>query len=292
MTGTPIILYDSKILVEFEGSWLELDAITELSGDTQITLQGPSRKSLFGHSPELLSARQKNTTSLTITTYITKNFPESIFFRMAGFSEQYQGRLVLQYPEPVGRVQPKANIYIRNPLNGTILLKDCFVQGLDIPFQKDKVGQLTITLASTDIIPIGNSVIPISNIPKQGQHMLPSPVIQHLGSYQLSTMGQSQTFQREVVELKNSANCFNITTLVTTGSKLLSQSNLGITMQEYVTKSRLDMADAFQSSLEIQQSGLIIRQQQGTAVKRLSLQTVPTIFWDYRATGAIEILGP
>ncbi|AZV02013.1 hypothetical protein [Aeromonas phage Akh-2] len=66
-------------------------------------MSGPSRKSIFGYSPDILSARQVASTSITITSYITKGFPESVFFRMAGFKEIFPRRLTLTYPEPIGR---------------------------------------------------------------------------------------------------------------------------------------------------------------------------------------------
>lgn len=290
MTKNPLMLYDSKVALEFEGQWLLLDAITEISGDTQITLSGPSRKSLFGYSPEILQARQATSTSVTITSYITKGFPESVFFRMAGFKQILPRRVTITYPEPIGQPQPLGNIYIESS-SGSFVLTDCQVEGIDLPFQLDKVGQFTVSLQAKRIDPVDTSIIPVG-IKTQGKHMLPGPVESRISGYVQSQIGQSVTFQRQMNQLNNVLNCFNVGQLLGSGSMLLSDSNLGASIQEYVTKDRLLMPDSVHADFEISQSGLIVKQADGIATKRLQLQQVHSLYWDFKAHDTIEIIGP
>lgn len=290
MTKNPLLLYDQKVALEFEGQWLLLDAITEIQGDTQITLSGPSRKTIFGYSPDILTARQATSTSVTITSYITKGFPEAVFFRMAGFKEIFPRRLSLTYPEPIGRVQPTGNIYIESP-SGSFVLTECQVDSIDMPFQLDKVGQFTVTMQVKRIDPVDTNIIPVG-IKTQGAHMLPGPVNSRISGYTQSQIGQSVTFQRTLNVLNNSASCFNVNELISSGTALWSDSNLGAAIQEYVTKERLLLPDSIHTDLEISQSGLVVKQAQGNATKRLSLQAVHTMYWDFKAHDTIEIIGP
>lgn len=291
MNISPLILYDSKIFLEFEGNWLQLDAITEIQGDTSITLQGPTRKTLFGYQPDIVKPRQHSSIQLTITSYITKGFPEKVFFRMAGFTQQSSRTVVLSYPEQLGGIQPKATIYVQNP-HGSFCLKDCVVEGIDIPLQLDKVGQFTVTLQAKELMIIDKS-IPISpyNTKKQGTHMLPQEVNARISGYTMQQVGQSCTFQR-VLNTLNSVNCFNQDTLIGQGHTLLSDSNLGASIQEYLTEQRLDLPYSFEGDLVLEQQGLHIRQVRGIATRRTSIQTVHNMYWDFRATDTIEITGP
>ncbi len=290
MTRNPLTLYDSKIVLYFEGQWLLLDAVTELTGDTSIRLQGPERKTLFGYSPPLLTAREHSEFSLTITTYITKGFNESVFFRMAGFHEYSKSRLMLQYPEKLGDQQPEATIYIMNS-SGQFCLTGCSVESIDIPFQLDKVGQLTVTLTARSLTTQNPAAIENIPIVVQGKHLLPAPVFTTLSGYEASQIGQSITFQRQYSKLSG-ANCFNTTEVISSGARIKGESNLGAVIQEYVTKERLGMQDSMFTDLEISQSGMRVRQTGGVATKRLNIQSVHTLYWDFRATDTIEIIGP
>lgn len=289
MTKNPLMLYDAKIALEFEGQWLLLNAITEIQGDTSVVLQGASRKTLFGYAPDLLHARQHGSISVTVTQYITKGFPEEVFFRMAGFRQQSNRNLILTYPEKLGTVQSPATMFVESA-QGSFCLTNCVVEGIDVPFAKDKVGQFTVTLQAARVDIVDTVVIP-TTIRTQGQHMLPQPVYSQLSGYQQSQVGQTATFQRTITTL-DQANCFNTDEIVSQGHRLLSDSNLGISIQEYVTKERLLLPYSFETGAEVSQQGLSIRQVSGIATKRVSLQSVHSMYWDFKATDTIEIIGP
>lgn len=290
MTRNPLILYDAKIALYFEGQWLLLDAVTELTGDTSIRLQGPNRKTLFGYAPPQLQAREYSSFSITLTTYITKGFRESVFFRMAGFHEYEPRRLVLSYPEKLGELQKEATMYISSPA-GQFCLTGCIVDSIDLPFQLDKVGQITINMQAKTLEQQDLQVIRNIEMQPQGQHMLPGPVVTQLSGYEASQIGQSVTFQRAYTELSQ-VNCFNTDVIVPTGARIISDSNLGGVIQEYVTRERLDMQDSVYTDFQVSQSGLRVRQVNGLATKRLNIQSVNTLYWDFRATDTIEIMGP
>lgn len=290
MTRNPLILYDAKIALYFEGQWLLLDAVTELTGDTSIRLQGPSRKTLFGYSPPQMQAREHSSFQVTLTTYITKGFREAVFFRMAGFQEFEPRRLTLMYPEKLGELQKEATMYISSPA-GQFCLTGCIVDSIDLPFQLDKVGQITINMQAKTLEQQDLQVIRNIEMQPQGQHMLPGPVVTQLSGYEASQIGQSVTFQRAYTELSQ-VNCFNTDVIVPTGARITSDSNLGGVVQEYVTRERLDMQDSVYTDFEVSQSGLKVRQVNGLASKRLNIQTVNTLYWDFRATDTIEITGP
>lgn len=290
MTRNPLILYDSKIALYFEGQWLLLDAVTELSGDTSIRQQGPSRKTIFGYSPPQLQAREYSSFSITLTTYITKGFRESVFFRMAGFHEFEPRRLLLSYPEKLGDPQREATIYVVSP-SGQFCLTGCQVESIDLPFQLDKVGQITVTMSAKTLSQQDGQVLSEVLLKPQGQHMLPGPVFTYMSGYEASQVGQSITFQRQYTQLSQ-VNCFNTGIVVPQGAKIMGESNLGGVVQEYVTKERLSMQDSMYTDLEILQSGLRLRQVGGLATKRLNIQSVHTLYWDFRATDTIEITGP
>ncbi|AZV02011.1 hypothetical protein [Aeromonas phage Akh-2] len=55
------------------------------------------------------------------------------------------------------------------------------------------------------------------------------------------------------------ANCFNVDQVIQSGTVLLSDSSLGASIQEYVTKERLLMPHSTHTDLEISQSGLIVK---------------------------------
>lgn len=290
MTRNPLILYDSKIALSFEGQWLLLDAVTELSGDTSIRQQGPNRKTLFGYAPPQLQAREYSSFSITLTTYITKGFRESVFFRMAGFHEFEPRRLVLSYPEKLGDSQKEATMYVVSA-SGQFCLTGCQVESIDLPFQLDKVGQIAITLSAKTLQQQDTSVLSGATLEAQGQHMLPSAVVTQLSGYEASQVGQSVTFQRQYTQLSQ-VNCFNTDVIVHQDARIVGESNFGGVIQEYVTKDRLDMQDSMYTDFEVSQSGLLVRQVNGLATKRLNIQSVNTIYWDFRATDTIEIIGP
>lgn len=290
MTRNPLILYDAKIALYFEGQWLLLDAVTELSGDTSIRQQGPNRKTIFGYSPPQLQAREYSSFSITLTTYITKGFRESVFFRMAGFHEYEPRRLVLSYPEKLGDQQKEATIYVISPA-GQYCLTGCQVESIDLPFQLDKVGQTTITLSARTLQQQDSSLLSGVSLDTQGDHMLPGPVVTQLSGYEASQVGQSVTFQRQYTQLSQ-VNCFNTDVIVPQGAKIVGESNFGGVIQEYVTKDRLEMQDSMYTDFEVSQSGLLVRQVSGLATKRLNIQSVNTLYWDFRATDTIEIIGP
>lgn len=291
MTKNPLILYDSKIFLEFEGSWLQLDAITEIQGDTSIALQGPTRKTLFGYKPDLVKPRQHNAIQLTISSYITKGFPEKVFFRMAGFNEQSQHTVVLGYPEVLGNKQPLANMYIQSSF-GQFSIQDCAVESIDIPLSLDKVGQFTVSLRAKEMVLVDKS-IPVfaTDIPTQGAHMKPAPVIARLSGYEMSQIGQSCTFQR-TLNILSSANCFNQNSVIREGHMLMSDSNLGASIQEYLTEDRLKLPYSLEGGFFLEQQGLKIHQVHGLITRRTSIQTVHNVYWDFRATDTIEITGP
>lgn len=290
MTRTPLILYDSQIALNFEGKWLLLDAVTELSADTSIRQQGPNRKTIFGYSPPQLQAREYSTFSVTITSYITKGFKESVFFRMAGFHEFEPRRLLLSYPEPLGGPQKEGTLYVVSS-DGQFCLTGCQVESIDLPFQLDKVGQFTVTLSAKTLQQQGTQVLNGLVLKKQGKHMLPGPVVTQMSGYEASQVGQSVTFQRQYTQL-SAANCFNTDIIVPQGSRVLGESNLGGIVQEYATKDKLGMQDSMYTDFEIAQSGLYVRQLGGLATKRLNIQSINTLYWDFRATDTIEITGP
>lgn len=290
MTRNPLILYDSKIVLYFEGQWLLLDAVTELTGDTSIRLQGPNRKTIFGYSPALLKAREHTEFSITINTYITKGFKEAVFFRMAGFQEYSPRKLLLSYPEKLGEVQREATIYVLSP-QGQYCLTGCSIESIDIPFQLDKVGQITVTFTAKTLAPQDKQLLNGLPIAPQGKHMLPGPVMSKMSGYEQHQIGQAITFQRQYTSL-SAANCFNTEDIVTQGHRLTSDSNLGGVIQEYVTVDRLSMPDSFSTDLEISQSGFMVRQTEGLATRRLNIQSVNSLYWDFRATDTIEITGP
>lgn len=291
MNISPLILYDAKIFLEFEGSWLQLDAITEIQGDTSVTLQGPTRKTLFGYQPDIVKPRQHNPVSLTLTSYITKGFPEIVFFRMAGFMQQTSRTAILSYPEKLGIIQPEATLYIQSA-QGSFCLKNCIVESIDMPFSLDKVGQFTVSLLSKELTIVDKSIsIQPYGALKQGLHMPPKQVNARISGYTMKQVGQSCTFQRAITTL-NSANCFNQEQIIRQGHTLLSDSNLGASIQEYLTEQRLDLPYSFEGDLVLEQQGLHIRQVRGIATRRTSLQTVHNMYWDFRATDTIEITGP
>lgn len=290
MTRTPLILYDAKIALYFEGQWLLLDAVTELTGDTSVRLQGPNRKTLFGYSPPQLQAREHSSFSVNITTYITKGFRESIFFRMAGFQEYTPRGLILGYPEKLGEPQKEATIYVSSP-SGAFCLTGCSVDSIDLPFQLDKVGQITINLQAKTLAQQDRSILNNISAKTQGQHLLPAPVTTRMSGYEASQIGQSITFQRGYTELSQ-VNCFNTDSIVSAGARLISDSNLGGVVQEYVTSERLEMPESTYTDFQVSQSGLVIRQHNGIATKRLNIQSINTLYWDFRATDTIEIIGP
>lgn len=290
MTRNPLILYDAKIALYFEGQWLLLDAITELSGDTSIRQQGPNRKTLFGYAPPQLQAREYSSFSITLTTYITRGFRESVFFRMAGFHEYEPRRLVLSYPEKLGDQQKEATIYVISPA-GQYCLTGCQVESIDLPFQLDKVGQTTITLSARTLQQQDSSLLSGVSLDTQGDHMPPGPVITQLSGYEATQVGQSVTFQRQYTQLSQ-VNCFNTDLIVPQGARIVGESNFGGVIQEYVTKDRLDMQDSMYTDFEVSQSGLRVRQVNGVATKRLGIQSVHSLYWDFKATETIEISGP
>lgn len=290
MSRNPLILYDAKIALYFEGQWLLLDAVTELTGDTSIRLQGPNRKSIFGYSPPLLQGREQSSFSVTLNTYITKGFREAVFFRMAGFHEFEPRRLMLSYPEKLGEPQQEAIMYIASP-QGQFCLTGCVVDSIDLPFQLDKVGQITINLQARTLEQQDTEVFSNISMDTQGQHLKPGQVHTKMSGYAGSQIGQSITFQRAYTELSQ-VNCFNTDNIVAQGRRLTSNSYLGGAIQEYVIPERLEMPYSFYTDLEIVQSGLQLRQVNGLASKRLSMQSVNTLYWDFRATDTIEIIGP
>ena len=290
MTKNPLLLYDAKVILEFEGQWLEMDAVSEISGDSSIIMTGPTRKTLFGYSPDLLRARQHGGISLTLSTYITSGFPEVLFFKMAGMDIRTSHSAVLSYPEVLGKIQPQATIYILST-SGSFCLRGCVLEGIDMPFSKEQVGQLSVSLnqKSIDVVDT-NLEFPV--VPKkQGQHMRPGPVESQISGYTASQVSQTSTLQRSLLTLGNT-NCFNYGEVASLGHRMQSDSSFGISVQEYVTKERLEMPDTFEAAVELSQSGLVLRCYNGIVTKRMSVATTHSLVWDFKATSTIEIIGP
>ena len=291
--NNPIMLYDAKIALLFEGEALFLDAVAELSGSTSVTLQGPKRKTLFGYSPDLLQARKRSSITFNLSTYITKGFPEEVFFRMAGFSLTRDRAVVLQYPEPIGRLQPQGDIYI-DSVDGQFVVKGCCVESIDMPFSLENGGSISVTFQADSLEPVARGILQdlqYTRVKRQGQHIMPSTVYSGLSGYEAKQRGQTLTFQRSIKTLQN-ANCFNSSELITSGHRIMSDSSFGISIQEYVTQERMLQPLSTYTNATIKQSGIVVRQHEGIATRRVSIEPVHSMFWDFKATGTIEIIGP
>lgn len=284
-----ILLKRAKIAIEYQGHWLLLDAVQGLSGDSSVQLSGPSRKTLFGYSPDMLSARAYNPISLNLSTYITKGFHEVVFFNMMGFSNNGKNKITLSYPEMLGQPQNTQNIYVQDDVQGSFVLSNCVVEGIDIPFSMMDQGKLDVTISQSNLqktnITLPNSLI------KQGQHCIPDYIHQSLAGYDFKQVGQALTIQRQYFTLE-SRNCFNTNEIVESNNKLVSDSMLGVSIQEYARDSTLQLPDFSAGGLIIKQQGLSVQLIDGNITKRLSITDVPQIYWDYKNTNTIIITGP
>ena len=277
-----IILRECSIGITWGDSDLLLDTISEVTLTNNVERTLVSRKNLYNRkNTQAVLHRNNDSSSGTLTCYLTRDFQEKMLFRLLG-CEVYEGGFVVPSMVPDTFQYTPAKFLIAYD-TGAYEIQNVLITSVTMPLGKAYAGEIQVSFEAGALEQVPRGYRSAINS-KQGTHIAPQPLEFIFNEVAYAAISANINISQNVTWLNNKSIFDNYNTR----RPVITGHSVNITTTQYHRNESL--ASSFEN-IRIKQGNIQLDMEQASITRRLEFDSdIITISCDIQPSSSMPTI--